>query len=90
MDVAESRDTYGIHSWWILWSSYKTLVWVGFEPTTTEFHSEALTDWAIMLWIQLEVRANFEQLIQFHPLFSVKFHFAFLPSWLATFNRSFL
>ena len=31
----------------ILWSSYKTLAWVGLEPTTTEFHSDALTDWAI-------------------------------------------
>ena len=28
-------------------SSYTKLAWVGFEPTTTEFRSDALTDWAI-------------------------------------------
>ena len=37
MSVAEWVDTYGIHHWRILWSSYRKLVWVGFEPTTTEF-----------------------------------------------------
>ena len=28
-----------IHHWRILWSSYRKLAWVGFEPTTTEFCS---------------------------------------------------
>ena len=37
---------YGIHHWRILWSSYRKLAWVGFEPTTTEFRSDALTDWS--------------------------------------------
>ena len=27
------------------------LTWVRFEPTTTEFHSGALTDWAIRPWV---------------------------------------
>ena len=53
MSVAESADTYGIHHWQILWSSYRKLVQVGFEPTTTEFHSDAQTDWAIRPWVQL-------------------------------------
>ena len=26
--------------------------WVGFEPTTTEFRSDALTNWAIRSWVQ--------------------------------------
>ena len=47
VSVVEWADTYGIHHWWILWSSYRKLTWVGFEPTTTEFCSDALTDWAI-------------------------------------------
>ena len=37
----------------ILWSSNRKLAWVGFEPTTTEFRSDALTDWAIRPWPQV-------------------------------------
>ena len=37
MSVAEWANTYDIHHWQILWSSYGKLTWVGFEPTTTEF-----------------------------------------------------
>ena len=59
---------YGIHHWRILRSSYRKLAWVGFEPTTTEFRSDALTDWAIKPWVQLALRANFVQLLQFHLL----------------------
>ena len=75
ISVAEWVDTYGIYHWRILWSSYKKLVWVGFEPTTTEFHSDALTDWAIRPWVQLTLSANFVQLLQFHRLVNVTFHF---------------
>ena len=39
--------------WKVIWSSYRELAWVGFEPTSTEFHSDALTDWAIRPWSQL-------------------------------------
>ena len=39
--------------------SYRKLAWVEFKPTTTEFRSYAVTDWAIRLWIQLALRANF-------------------------------
>ena len=57
---------------------YLTGFWicpVGFEPTTTEFRSDALTNWAIRPWVQLALRANFVRLLQFHHLFSVEFHF---------------
>ena len=47
-------------------STYRKLAWVGFEPTTTEFCSDALTHWAIRSWVQLTLRANFVQLLQFH------------------------
>ena len=40
---------YGIHHSRIAWSSYIKLACVGYEPTTTEFHSDALADWAICL-----------------------------------------
>ena len=45
-----------IYHWRILWSSYRKLAWVGFEPMTTEFRSDALTDWAIRPWVQLALR----------------------------------
>ena len=38
-------DIHGIHHWMILRISYRKLAWVGFEPATTEFSSDALTDW---------------------------------------------
>ena len=47
-------------------SSCRKLTWVGFEPTTTEFHSGALTNWAIRPQVQLAHRANFVQLLQLH------------------------
>ena len=70
-------DTHGIHHWMVIWSSYRKLAWIGFEPTTTEFCSDAVTDWAIKPWVQLTLRANFIQLLQFHRLFSVRFHFGY-------------
>ena len=66
-----------IHHWRILWSSYRKLAWVGSEPTTTEFRSDALTNWAIKPWFQLALRVDFVQPLQFHCLFSVKFHFGY-------------
>ena len=53
--VAEWIDTYGIHHWKIFRSSYRyrKLAWVGYEPTTTEFRSNVLTDLAIRPWVQL-------------------------------------
>ena len=68
---------YIFHHWRILRSSYRMLASVGFEPMTTEFRSDGLTDWAIRPWVQLALRANFEQLLQFHRLFSVKIHFSY-------------
>ena len=75
MSVAEWTDIHGIHHWRIVWSSYRNLAWVGFEPIATEFRSDALTDWAIRSWVQVALRANFVQLHQFHRLFNVRFHF---------------
>ena len=31
------------------------MAWVGFEPTTSEFSSDALTDWAVRPWVQLAI-----------------------------------
>ena len=70
-------DTHGIHHWRILWNSYRKLAWVRFEPTTTEFRSDALTDWAIKPWVQLTLRVNLVKLTQLHSLFSVKFYFSY-------------
>ena len=44
----------------------RKLAWMGFESTTTEFCSDAWTNWAIRPWVQLALRANFVQLLQFH------------------------
>ena len=55
-------------------SSYRKLA---FEPTTNEFHSDALTDSAVRPWIQLALRANILQVLQFHVFFSVRFHFGY-------------
>ena len=59
-----------IYIWYLslkdFWNSYRKLAWVRFEPTTTEFSSDTLNDWAIRPWVQLALRANFVQLLQFH------------------------
>ena len=82
MSVAEWPDTYSIHHWRILWSSYRKLAWVGFEPTTTKFHSEVLNDWTIRPWVQLALRANFAYLLQFHLFVFLFIYFLFKFSML--------
>ena len=67
----------GIHHWRIISSNCRKLTLMGFEPTTTEFRSDTLTDWAIRSWVKLSLRANFVQPLQFHHLFSVRFHFGY-------------
>ena len=62
----DNRQIYLQYIWRILRSSYRKLASVGFEPTTTEFLSDTLTKWAIRPWVQVPVRANFVQLLQFH------------------------
>ena len=64
--VVEWAATYGIHHRPILWSSYRKMAWVGLEPTTTEPPSDALKHCAIRPWIQLVLRANFVQALQYH------------------------
>ena len=68
----------------ILRSSYRSWIWVGFNPTTTESCSGTLTNRAIRSWVQLAFRANFVQQLQFHLLFSV-ISFRLLPSSVARF-----
>ena len=51
--AAEWIDTYAIQSWKIVRSRYRKLAWVGLGSITTEFHSDALTDWAISPCVQL-------------------------------------
>ena len=52
---------YGIHHWRIFGSSYRKLAWAGFE--------DAVTVWAIRSWVQLALRANFVEPLQFHLFF---------------------
>ena len=85
MSVTEWANTYGIHDRRILWRAYGKLAWVVFEPMTSEFCSDALTDWAIRPWVKLALRANFLQLLKFHCVFSVTFDFGLLPLSVATF-----
>ena len=51
--AVEWIDTYAIQSWKIVRSRYRKLAWVGLGSITTEFHSDALTDWAISPCVQL-------------------------------------
>ena len=82
MSVAEWVNTYGIHHQRIHWSSYRKLAWAGFEPTTTEFRSDALTDWAIRPWVQLALRFNFIF------LFLNFIYFILISSFLISFGKS--
>ena len=66
------NDTYGIHHWRILWSSYRKLTWVGFETTTIEFRSDALTSqfctatpiWSFA-WCQVSFRLLLSTVVTF-------------------------
>ena len=60
------KSIYRISHWTILWSSYRKLAWAGFEPKCYEFRSDSLTDWAITPKVQLTLRTNFVQPLQFH------------------------
>ena len=61
--VAERIDTYGIQHWNISRSSYRMLTCFRFKPTTTEFRSDALIEWALRRWVQLALRVNPVQLL---------------------------
>ena len=45
--VVEWIETFGIHHWMVFRERYGKFPWVRFEPTTTEFCSDRLTEWAI-------------------------------------------
>ena len=71
--------------------SNRKLARVGFEPTITDFGSDALTDWAIRPWVQFPLRANRLQPLQFDRLLSVRFHFGYcLRQSPRLFNRNFI
>ena len=73
--AAEWSPIYGIHHWKILWISSRKLSWVRFEPTPTEFRSDALTHWPITPRVQLAFTVNFVHVLQFNPLFNAIFEF---------------
>ena len=58
---------------------------MGFETTTTEFCSDALTKWAIRPWVQLILNSDLYSYsnVIFCSLFV--FHFRLLPLWVTTF-----
>ena len=86
MSAAEWADIYRNQNLQNLWSSYRKLLWERFEPTITEFRSDALTDWTITSWAQLAFRAIFIQLLQFHRLSSVTFQIGCLTLSVGTFT----
>ena len=45
MSMRKWTDADGVHHWRIFRSSYSKLVWVGFEPRTTEFRLHAKADY---------------------------------------------
>ena len=57
---------------------------VGFEPTTTEFNSDAVTNSVIWRWVQITFKANFVQLLQFHFFVQRQISFFLLLSSVAT------
>ena len=61
-------NTYDTHHWKIFRSSFRNLARVGFEPTTDEFRSNALTDWPIKPWVELIRWGNFVQQLHYHLL----------------------
>ena len=92
MSLAQWTHTYGIDHSTIYRSSYRKLTWVWLEPAIIEFRSDALTDRAIRPWVQPALRANLVQQLQFHILFTVRFHFGYclrrsLRSFCLTFRR---
>ena len=72
-----SIGIYDIHHWSIFWSTHRKLAWVGFAPMTIKFCSEAQTNGVIRPWVQLALRTNFVQLLQFYRLFSATFHLGY-------------
>ena len=74
----------------IYWSGCRKLVWVGFEPATSEFRRpNRLSYQAMSSTVHLALRANFVQLLQFHRLFSVRFHFDYRSYFLPQSPRLF-
>ena len=88
MSVTQWADTYGIHHWRNLRSSFRKLAWVVFELETTENRSDTLTNEAIRKCLHLPLTANFVLPLRFHYLFSITFYFSRFPSSVAPFISS--
>ena len=78
--VVKKTDKGCILHWEFLWSSYRELVLVGFEPTTNDFRSDSLPQWAIRPSVELALRASFEKVLQFSHFFRVRFYFEYCLS----------
>ena len=92
MNVAEWANKHGIHNWRIIWSSSSKLTWAVFEPTATELHSDAPTDWVLMPRAQLALRqrctaAPISLLVQCHILFSLLSSSVATLIWTESFTR---
>ena len=77
---------YGINHRRIFRSSYRKTTWMGFKPMTTEFHWDALTDWAIRPWVQLAL-SQLCTALHFH-LFVQCSHFISAIAFIVTFALS--
>ena len=70
---------------WILLRRSNQLSYQVMSPYRTQNHlctatPISSTNWAIRWWVHIALRTTFVQLIQLHHLFSVTFHFGYVPS----------
>ena len=79
---------YGTYHWRSFRSTYKKLAWVRFEHTTTEFRSDALTNWALKPWVQLALRATDEAPVKKRNFCWVNIHY-FIFSLAIIFDMAF-
>ena len=83
------NDTYGIHHWRILWSSYRKLARVRFEPTTTEFRSDINYSRYINPSSGIDIFAP-QFYVNFWPvsgILLVKFKDLLRTCWMTSFNN---
>ena len=88
MNVAEWADTYGIHQWRILLSSYRKLAWVGFEPTTTEFCSGAMYTFFFIIFRTRMI--NLTRIRIFSEKVALYFWYSYCPTALLKIWRKWL
>ena len=87
------RNSYRILTWswtwtddhWILLRCFNQLSYQVMSSYRTQNHlctatPISSTNGAIRWWVHIALRITFAQLLQFHHLFSVTFHFGYVPS----------